>query len=552
MTLIKNLKHYKDILWLLYKYGQGNISKELSSDVNLPQVLKERGQVRGKAEDLVKDLEDLGPFYIKMGQIISAEAEFLPPEYEEALKKLEDKAEPMPYEDVEEVILKELNNLPEKIFKYFEKTPLSAASLGQVHFATLTDGKEVAVKIQRKDISNNILEQLDALETICTFLQDKTESGKRYHVIDKFQHLRTIFLNELDYLKEGNNLKILHENLKEYENLIVPLPVDEFSTSKVLTMDFIDGKKLTELTDNEKAKIDGEILSQDLFQAFLKQILVDGFFQMDPHPGNVKLTYLSNKPCLALFDLGMVSNIPFQMQGQIIQCLFAMSQGQELEVTNILISMGKKLPEFDHYLFKTKISDVLGNRELTISQLPMGKVVLKLAHIAAEAGLWLPIQFSNIGKTLLSLNPVLTALNPSFEPNTALKEQASDLLSKRLTRQVSAQSFYQIVLGSLDFFQQLPGNLKEIFNMLAQNDCKLKIQLLETETISKNFEKIANRITVGLILASLVISAALLMRVETSFKILGYPGFAMIMFLLAASGSFFLLVTILLADRKKN
>lgn len=552
MTLIKNLKHYNDFLWLLYKYGQGNFLKELSSDVNLPKILQERGDEKGKAEDLVKDLEKLGPFYIKLGQIFSAEAEFLPPEYEEALQKLQDKTDPMSYEDVREVILQELGKVPDKIFKKFDHKPLSSASLGQVHFATLTNGKKVAVKVQRTGTNENILDQLEALESICTYLEENTKWGKAYHVIEKFQYLRTILLNELDYTKEATNLKILHENLKGFENLIVPLPVDEFTTSRVLTMDYVKAEKLTELSPLKKIDIKTDELSVELFRAFLKQILVDGFFQMDPHPGNVYLTSRDDKPCLVLFDLGMVSRIPFQMQGQLIRCLFAMSEGQELEVTKLMTTMGKKLPEFNEYFLRSKIADLLANfREVTISEIPIGRIVLKLAHIAAEAGLWLPIQFSTIGKTLLSLNPVLKALDPGFEPNAELRNQALELLSKRLYRQFNSQSLNGVLLESLDFLQQLPSNLSEIFNLLVHNDCQLKIKFLESESITKNFEKVANRITMGLILASLVIAAALLMRVETPFKLFGYPGFAMVMFLLASFGALLLILSILLNDRKK-
>jgi ubiquinone biosynthesis protein len=552
MNLINNLKHYKDILWLLYKYGQGDLFHEISSEANLHEVIKEKGDERGKAEDLVKDLEALGPFYIKVGQIISSEVEFLPPEYEKALEKFQDKADPMPYKDVEAIIRHELGKPPSKLFKNFEKEPLAAASLGQVHFAELHNGKKVAVKVQRKEILTTILEQLDALESICNFLEKSTTWGKRFHVIEKFQHLRTTLINEIDYIQEANNLKLLHENLKEFENLIVPMPVDEYTTSRVLTMDYVKGKKITDLTPIEKIDINSEELTQELFRAFLKQILIDGFFQMDPHPGNVYLTSHEGKPHLVLLDLGMVATIPFQLQGQFIQCLFAMSQGQELEVTKTMIAMGKKLPEFDDYLFRSKIADFLGRyRELTISQLPIGKLVLKMAHVAAEAGLWLPIQFSTIGKALLSLNPILKTLDPNFSPNETLRNEATMLLSKRLNKLFSNQSFYQFCLESLDFVQQLPSNLREIFNLATQSNYSLKIKLAESQTITKNFEKIANRITMGLLLASLIIGAALLMRVETPFTILGYPGFGMIMFLLAALGAFFLILTILFYDRKK-
>lgn len=550
MNLIKNLKHYNNIVWLLYKYGQGNFVKEFTSETNLSKILKEKGKEKGKAEDLVKDLENLGPFYIKMGQILSSEIHFLPAEYDTALQKLQDKAAPMPYTEVEEIIFHELGSTPDLLFKKFAKEPVAAASLGQVHFATMHNGKKVAVKVQRKDIQVSIVEQLDALEQICLFLEKKTTVGKRFHIIEKFEHLRIILLNELDYLKEANNLNILHENLEEFENLIIPLPIDDYTTSRILTMDFIQGEKLTELTSVEKNTIDGEKLAQELFQSFLKQILIDGFFQMDPHLGNIYVTFQQEKPLLVLFDLGMVASIPFQLQGQFIQCLFAMSEGQEIKMTKQLIAMGKKLPEFDQYLLQTRISDLLGTyRQLTISQMPIGRLVLRLAEVAAEAGLWLPIQFSTIGKTLLSLHPVLKILHPDFEPNLAFKKATKELIRKRLYRQFSAQSFYQMSLEILDCLQQLPSNLSEIFNL---RNYRLKIQLSESDAIARNFQKIANRIAMGLILSSLVISAAILTTVRTAFTIFGYPGFAILLFLLAATGSFLLILSILFSDRKKD
>lgn len=553
MELLNNLKHYKDMLWLLFKHGKIDMVKNFDTQLDLPQIVSERGEKEGQAADLASDLESLGPFYIKLGQILSAEAELLPPEYDKALEKLQDRADPMPYEDVESIIVEELGNKPEVIFKKFDKEPLSAASLGQVHRAQLPNGKNVAVKIQRKNAQQHILEQLDALKNISTFLEEKTDWGKRYHVTEKYDNLKTILLNELDYLKEANNLKILNENLKDFESLIVPLPVESHTTSRVLTMDFIKGERVTELSPIKKINAGAPQLASELFKAFLKQILVDGFFQMDPHPGNIYLTRVNQESYLAIFDLGMVAHIPFQMQGKIIRCLFAMSEGRETEVASIMISMGKKLPEFNEYLFQSKITEIIGTfRGAALQQFPIGKVVLKLAHIAAEAGLWLPIQFSMIGKTLMSLAAVLKSLDPELNPTNLLREQANELMNKRLSQQFSYQAFYGSMLEGMEFLEHLPSKLNQLLDFVLQNDYRLKIQFHEHEPIARNFEKIANRITMGIILAALVISAALMMQIQTPFRLFGYPGFAMVLLLLAASGAFLLIFSILWNDSKNK
>lgn len=553
MAVISNLKHYNDFLWLFYKYGSSEWLKDLDSHFDMPQVLKEKGAEKGNVKDLSKDLEALGPFYIKLGQILSAEVQLLPPEYDEALQNLQDNATPMPYEDVEEVIFAELGDTPQHLFTRFNKEPLSAASLGQVHVAVLASGEAVGVKVQRKGIQDQILEQLNALEQLTQFLEEKTEWGKRYHVIEKFEKLKTTLLNELDYTKEASNLKTINNNLKEFERLIIPSPIDQYCTSRVLTMEFIPGKKITDLSIIKKLDIDGKELAEDLFRAFLKQIFVDGFFQMDPHPGNIYLTNVEGKPALALFDMGMVSYIPFQLQGELIRCLFAMSESREMEVEKILISLGKKLPEFNEYLFRSKISDAIAShRGQTLKQVSLGVIVLKLSYIAAESGLWLPIQFSMIGKTLLSLSPVLKALDSEFDPNKIFKENATELMNQRIQQQLNYQTFYSSLLQGIEFFKNLPGRLNDLFNFLSNNDFEVKLRFTELNTLSKNFEKIANRITMGLILASLVISAALLMQIDTPFRLFGYPGFAMSLFLMAAIGSICLILTIIFSDNKKE
>lgn len=553
MALLTNLKHYNDIIWLLYKYGQKDLLTNFSSQLDLPQVLKEKGNDRGKAEDLVKDLESLGPFYVKLGQILGSEVQLLPPEYDEALQKLQDQATPMPYSDVESIIQAELGDSPQKIFKTFNKKPISAASLGQVHFAELPSKKKVAVKIQRKNIRETILEQLEALGQISSFLEENTEFGKKYQILEKFQNLKMILLNELDYIKEADNLNIIHNNLKDFEHLIVPLPIAEYTTSKVLTMEFIKGERIEELNPVKQIAVDGPLLAKELFQGFLKQILFDGFFQMDPHPGNVYLTHLDKNPHLALMDMGMVAQVPFQMQGQFIQCMLALSDNRELEVTKILISLGRKSSDFDEYLFRNKISELMASsRGRTISQIPMGKIMLKLSSVAAEQGLWLPIQFSTVGKTLLSLSPVLRSLDPDFDPNQLLKEIAPELINKRVSQQFTTRSLYGSVLEGMEFLQRLPSRLDELFDLLMKSDYQLKVRFLESGAIANNFEKIANRITTGLILAALVISASLLMQVDTPFKLFGYPGFAMLLFLMAATGGIALILAILWNDRKKG
>jgi predicted unusual protein kinase regulating ubiquinone biosynthesis (AarF/ABC1/UbiB family) len=282
----ERLKRYKDVALLLVKYGRSDLVKQagLADHVDLDEVSEE---TTPKAEELALDLEKLGPTFIKLGQLLSTRADLLPPAYLEALSRLQDQIEPFPYEEVDRIVSGELGVRISKAFGDFDPVPLAAASLAQVHRAHMRDGRAVVVKVQRPNIREQIVEDLEALGEMAQFLDSHTELGKRYDFANMQQGLRASLLRELDFKLEASNLVAFSENLREFERLVIPEPIEDFCTSRVLTMEYIAGKKITELSPLRLMEIDGAGLARELFRAYLKQILIDGFFHADPHPGNV-------------------------------------------------------------------------------------------------------------------------------------------------------------------------------------------------------------------------------------------------------------------------
>ncbi|CAN5150548.1 hypothetical protein BH18GEM1_BH18GEM1_17430 [soil metagenome] len=220
----------------------------------------------------------------KLGQLLSTRADLLPLPYLEALARLQDRVEAFPFEAVEEIVQTELGVRLSKAFASFDPKPLAAASLGQVHHAALRDGRPVAVKVQRPAIRQQIVEDLAVLEEIADFLDRRTDWGWRYGFVGLLDEFRKTLLRELDYRQEAANLVSLGKNLAEYERIIVPQPVDDYTTERVLTMDFVRGKKVTALGPLGRLEMDGEPLADELFKAYLQQTLVDGLFHADPHP----------------------------------------------------------------------------------------------------------------------------------------------------------------------------------------------------------------------------------------------------------------------------
>src|SRR5665213_2197450 len=332
-----HLKRYKDIAMLFWKYGTSDLAKEFANDAggdDKTPVAARPGQPA--PEELADDLEKMGPTFIKFGQLLSSRPDLLPEPYLKALARLQDKVKPFPYEQVEEIVASELGIRISKAFSYFEEKHLAAASLGQVHRAALRDGRPVVVKVQRPDIRKQIAEDFEVLEEIAGFFDEHTDIGKRYRFGKILAEFKTSILQELDYQREASNLTTLANNLKEFPHILVPLPVPDFSSRSVLTMDYVSGTKITTLSPVVKLEINGDVLAEELFKAYLKQVLIDGFFHADPHPGNV---FLTDDGRVALLDLGMVAYIPPQLQSSLTQLVFAISEGRSDDVTNFALQI---------------------------------------------------------------------------------------------------------------------------------------------------------------------------------------------------------------------
>ncbi|MGE3182246.1 MAG: ABC1 kinase family protein, partial [Phycisphaerae bacterium] len=297
-----HIKRYRDIAWLLWKHGRADWVESAGIDKHV----KDEFRTEPEGPDaLAKDLESLGPTFIKVGQMLASRADLLPPPYLAALARLQDDVEPIPFERIEEVINQELKARPSRAFASIDPTPLAAASLAQVHAATLRDGRHVVIKVQRPDIEDQIRVDFEAFATIAR-LGAHTTAGQRYRFEDMVEEFRRTIFEELDYRLEAQNLISLKRNLAEFELIHVPKPFIEFSSARVLTMERCDGASVADISPVIFTEVNGHVLADALFEAYLKQILVDGFFHADPHPGNV---LLDQRHRLALIDLGMVGRI---------------------------------------------------------------------------------------------------------------------------------------------------------------------------------------------------------------------------------------------------
>ena len=547
MALRARLSRYRDFARFVAKYGRADFvtGAEPGSD-------GDPGGDAAEALAFAADLEKLGPTFIKLGQLLSTRADLLPPAYLEALARLQDNVDPFPFADVERIVQDELGVRLSKAFQTFDPTPIAAASLGQVHRAVMRDGREVAVKVQRPNVHDQVVKDLDALDEVAALMQRFSATTRAVGATGVLEEFRRTILLELDYREESRNLLTLSHQLRDFDRIVIPLPIDDFTTARVLTMDYIEGPKITAVSPVEWTEVDGVALGDDLFRAYLQQILIDGLFHADPHPGNVLLTPDHR---LALIDLGMVGRLSWTMQERLFRLLLAISEARGDDAASVIITTADQHDDFDETQMRRTIVDLVGRyRNAAAKELNVGRVMLQLAHAATQHGLRMPPELALLGKTLLNLDEIGRRLDPDFDVNASMRRNATRLMQRRMLNSMTPANVFSTALEVRDFAERLPARMNRILDALAANDLRLKIEVIDHGSIIDGFQKVANRIALGLVLAALVIGAAMLMRVQTPFTILGYPGLAMLLFLAAAGGGFWMAWTILAGDvrtRKK-
>jgi predicted unusual protein kinase regulating ubiquinone biosynthesis (AarF/ABC1/UbiB family) len=543
-----HLKRYKDIATLVWKYGTSDLAREFETE-NLPDQAAPQGQAgTSKPEELADDLERMGPTFVKVGQLLSSRPDLLPAPYLKALARLQDKVKPFPYSEVEQVVAGELGVRISKAFALFDEKHLAAASLGQVHRAVLRDGRAVVVKVQRPEIRQQIAIDFEVLEEIAGFLDEHTELGRRFRFGKILAQFKATLLQELDYQREATNLLTLGNNLKQFPHICVPRPIPDFSSRHVLTMEYIQGTKITALSPLARLDLEGALLAEELFQAYLKQVLVDGFFHADPHPGNI---FLTDQGSLALLDLGMTGRLTRSMQENLLRMLLAICEGNGDEAVKIVLRISETSDDFQKDEFLRQANDFIAEqRDQSLKHHNLGNALLQMSRTAAECGLFVPAELTILGKTLLQLEEVGKTLCPEFNPEDSVRRNVAEILRHRMLQAGSPGN----ILGSLfemkDFIGGLPERVNKILDTVGNAELDIQVRTPDARHLLHGFEKIANRVTTGIILAALIIGAALMMRIDSAFHLFGYPGVAMICFLIAVGGASCLIISILWKDYK--
>ncbi len=538
------LSRYAALARLLVRYRRSDLLEGIGLD-GFPRDDDGPEGDEDLAERFAADLEELGPTFIKLGQLFSTRFDLLPPAYTTALSRLQDDAEPVDFDTLREVVEADLGGDVHDLFGSFDREPLAAASLGQVHRATLRNGREVVVKVQRPGIRDQAREDMETLARLAGLADRHTDAGRRFGFEQLLAEFRRSLSGELDYRREARNLRRFRELTADYDLLVVPAPVDELSASRVLTMDRIVGRKVTDVGPLGLLDLDTRPMVEQLFGCYLDAMLRHGFLHADPHPGNMLVT---DDGRLALLDLGMVTTVAPRLRDHVTKLLIALGDGDGDEAAAVLAGLGHPLQDFDAASFRADVGQLVSEATSAGSDVQAGSALVRLSQISGRHGLRPPAEMSMVGKALLNLDQITLHLDPTFDPAAAVRDSLVSLLRSGLN--VSAAGVMSAALEAKEFTANLPRRGNRILEALSEGELSIRVHAVDEERLHTVLHRVANRLTFGLVIAATVLGAAMMMRVPSEHQVLGYPAVAMGFFVFAMLGGGGLIAWVLLTDRR--
>jgi predicted unusual protein kinase regulating ubiquinone biosynthesis (AarF/ABC1/UbiB family) len=453
---------------------------------------------------LASALEELGPCFIKLGQLLSTRPDLLPADYIQALSRLQDTIQPVPAERIVQIVESELKAPIAELFQSFDRKPLATASMAQVHRAVLANGDEVVVKVQRPGVRQRIEIDLEVLREVARFATQHTAFGARYGLQQMVRELEHSLNQELDFRLEAENTRLISRLLSGFTCLCTPQVYTEHTSQRVLTLSFLRGRHLAEVPAAELQQFDCAAIAKDLLSAYLKQIAIDGIFHCDPHPGNI---LLSDDGRLALMDFGMVGRFDAGQKDNMILLLLAFSERLGERVAETYLGMVNEIPDdLDVRGFTQDICGLVSRyHDMSGGRMGLGSALLDLTRLAYTHRVPVPTSMTLLGKTMLNLDGTISVLSPQLDPVELIRNYMLEVMVKRVADQLSPGRVFAWVLDMKHLFEDAPRRTDAILDKLANDRFTIRLEVTRLENAMNTLSSAATKLAVGVLAGSLLI-----------------------------------------------
>lgn len=507
---LRHPERYREMFNIARKNRLHRVAQELNAYRTNGEYRGTTGRQNGRveqaryAEDFACALEELGPCFIKFGQLLSTRPDLLPRDYVTALARLQDCVAPIPADQTLRIVESELGGPVDEYFADFDCQPVAAASMAQVHRAVMPDGVVVAVKVLRPGIRRQIDVDLEVLHDLVHFAVQHTSLGRFGDLEQMVRELDGSLRSEMDYLMELENTEQISRQISRFEMLATPQIYRQFSTSQVLTLSFIQGRRLSDLTHEELDQLDGEAIASQLLSAYLQQIVVDGSFHCDPHPGNILITETGR---LALLDFGMVGRFDMEEKDTIIQLLLAFAERRGRRVAEIYLDMLGLTQIPERRVFTEDVESFVSRyHDLSGGRMGLGTAFLELAHLSSSHDIPIPGIWMLLAKAILNLDGIINLLSPRLDPVQLIREYMLEVIQKRVWAESSAAVKFSWALDIWTLLKNAPRRADVLLGKLANDQITFQVHMSPLEEARKDLNKAVGRLSHGMVLGSLLIA----------------------------------------------
>ncbi|MGU3473617.1 ABC1 kinase family protein [Paenibacillus sp. D51F] len=523
---IRHLQRYREILLAFARNGFGYFVRELGLLKLIPhwRTVEEPSHTaaRTTGERIRSFLQELGPAFVKLGQIASTRHDLLPADIVEELRQLQDKVPPFSFEEARRVLEEELGAPLESVFLEFGREPVAAASIGQVHYARLLSGEEVAVKIQRPGIRKIVDTDLEILLDLARIAENRLQWAAQYQAAELVEELAASLAAELDYTLEGRSAERIAAQFKDNPRVRVPAIYWDLSSKRVLTMEFMRG---IQLHDRERLRREGyelKAIAESVAGVILEQIFVSGLFHADPHPGNILVMEcpeaLPGKPApeadkkhpvIGLLDFGMTGRLTPGMKGHFASLVIALRRQSTDGVIKAIDEMGL-IPEDADWRELRRDVDKLREKyyQVPFSEISLGESVTDLFHVSYKHRIRMPSDFMLLGKVLLTLEGVITALDPEFSVVSVAEPFGRRLLLERLHPGRLAESAAGYAIEYASLLSEIPSRLRSLGRILMRGKLPLELAVPDVDRVMQRLDRISGRLSFSIVLLSFSIIMA--------------------------------------------